>query len=73
MDTTPLDKQQYLEELKGLLDEAILEHELFLKKKSDDDKEYTAFLYQGTLHWGLRVSQLKEKLIDARFHVNKGK
>lgn len=71
--TTPLDKQQYLEELKALLTEAETEHSIFLEKKTDEDKEYTKFLYDGTLHWGLRVSQLKEKLIDARFHVNKGK
>lgn len=67
---SPLDKQQYLEALNDLLKEAQKEHNLFIKHHGDEqDKEYVTYLYEGVLHWGLRVSQLKEKIVDARFHT----
>ena len=53
-DLTPLDKQQYLDALNDLLKEAEKEHNMFMKNPGDEkDIEFTKYLYDGTLHWGL--------------------
>lgn len=67
------DKNIYLETLEELLKDAQQEYKWFVDAKYDPDPVYMNHLYSGVREWALRVSQLKEKIADAKFHTREKK